>query len=184
MFFILFFIKFRKFCNIVFIPIGIPINTDQKFHKNIEGNVTIKQVQNFKHLCVSLTEVFPSVKETCYLKASRVVEWHVFSALKPPEEKDLFQTPERAKVCQEFIIHFPRPSVADIISCFICSLPYAIFLISCATKWRQSVSQDGAQYMHKAIKTCPSRELCFQYINRYCIQTQETVLFCSRYWDN
>ena len=31
----------------------LAINTDQEFHINIEENVTIKQVQNFKYLAVS-----------------------------------------------------------------------------------------------------------------------------------
>ena len=34
----------------------IAINTDQKFHIKIEENVTIKRVQNFKYLAVSLNK--------------------------------------------------------------------------------------------------------------------------------
>ena len=34
----------------------IAINSDQEFHINIEENVTIKQVQNFKYLGVNLNK--------------------------------------------------------------------------------------------------------------------------------
>ena len=34
----------------------IAINTDQEFYIDIEENVTVKQVQNFKYLCVSLNK--------------------------------------------------------------------------------------------------------------------------------
>ena len=34
----------------------IAINTDQEFHINIEENVTIKQVQNFKYFGVNLNK--------------------------------------------------------------------------------------------------------------------------------
>ena len=41
----------------------IAINTDQEFHINLEENVTIKQVQNFKYLSVSLNKKRINLKD-------------------------------------------------------------------------------------------------------------------------
>ena len=43
----------------------IVINTDQEFHINIEENVTIKQVQNFKYLGVNLNKKGYKFKRHC-----------------------------------------------------------------------------------------------------------------------
>ena len=48
--------NFRHYVKFIFMSRNIAIDTDQKFHTDIEENFTNKQAQDFKYLRVSLKE--------------------------------------------------------------------------------------------------------------------------------